>query len=187
MPGRAARPRRRSRRTGSSRTPAHPGQPRVRPGCCAGAHRPSTAGGSQDSPRVRGSRPPSAQQRPLVPSRPARGVRPMAALAGRVPLRPSPTKTPRPVPGAPAGVRRGPDGARRLWSSFLASTAPLQRSPELRETHLPRSPCPCTLLPGSHRQPLTHAFSHHPQGCAAAYGGALRHLLSSEDLSGYRR
>lgn len=110
-----ARPRRRSRCKGSFEALAHPQQPSVRSASCGGARLPSPPTPQQQAGlgNVRGVRvfrPPSAQQRPLLPSCPAPGVRPLAALARSCPIRPCPITTPRPVPedfcGNKSGTRR---------------------------------------------------------------------------------
>lgn len=192
MPGRAAPGREgRSERTGSRRAPAHPGQRRVRSGGCTGAGRPSTAGGARVRPLGLGSQPPPPQHHPLVQSRPARGASavgggswavgcgtsavsgaglpfPLASLSHRgSPSRPT---------GAPAGLKGGPDGSRRLRSKLFcrppssSNGLGAHRNPASRKPRVPRP------RPTSRRRPLTHAFPQPPQGCATADAGTLRHL-----------
>lgn len=118
------------RRAGSGRAPAHPRLWRVRSAAAPASTAPQRQAELGTVRGVRGPRllhqpPPPLPQRPLVPSRPARGVRPVAATvgplavglrpsvvpAGRSPTHPRPTTVPCPVQGN-SGAGEGRTGRR---------------------------------------------------------------------------
>lgn len=146
----------RSRHTGCWRAPAPPRQRRVRCGGCAAHVAPQEQAGLGTGHGVQGSRPPPAQQPPLVPPRPLRKVQPLAALTVRFPFASwSHHKSPSQV--ASAGVGRGPDRTRRLRSKVF--WRPPRRFSDLRGrgkpgSHAARVPAPSFPGTAAARSPV---------------------------------